>query len=325
MGGDHAPGEIVRGALDAAQLLHGRLLLVGDPDLIVMHLPARRPANLEIVAASEAVGMHEKPLEAYRTKKDSSLRIGANLVKDGLAQAFVSAGNTGAAAATCQLTWRTMPGIHRPAIASAIPNRDGQFLLLDAGASPDVDPEDMLDFALMGRAYAQRVLGKPNPGVHLLNIGEEEGKGNQFAKEAYQHLSGHSWFRGNIESKDMFAKPCDVVVCEAFVGNAVLKTAEGVAELMISLLSERLPKSRLARLPYFPLKSLIKPFQERLDWGAVGGSPLLGLNGLCIIAHGRSHARAIKNAVLLAQRAIEANLVEAIRDSVQEEMAQHHA
>ena len=186
MGGDHAPREIVHGALAAAPHLHGKLMLVGDPAQIEACLPQARPANIEIVAASQAVGMDESPLDAYRSKKDSSLRVAANLVKEGLASAMVSAGNTGAATATAQLTWRQMQGIHRPAIASTLPQRDGQFLLLDAGASPDVDPEHMLEFALMGRAYAERVMGKQDPGVHLLNIGEEPGKGNAF--EGYFEL-----------------------------------------------------------------------------------------------------------------------------------------
>ena len=269
--------------------------------------------------------MHETPTEALRKKRDSSMWIGAQLVKEGIARAFVSAGNTGAATAASVLSWRQIPGLHRPAIASEIPNYFGKFLLLDAGASPDVDPGHLVEFALMGRAYASRIMGKPNPTVHLLNIGEEEGKGNKFAKEAYRLLAAHPWFAGNIEGKDMFHTDCDVVVCDAFVGNVVLKTSEGVAELILKMLRDGLPSNKLAQIPYLPLKKLVAPMRKRMDYAETGGSPLLGLNGICIIAHGRSNARAIQNALLLAEKAVDEQLVETIAASVQSELRAEHA
>ncbi len=323
MGGDEAPHEIVKGALEAALLTDAHIQLVGDVDQLTPHM-ARMHPNVVIVHASEAVGMDEKPLDAYRKKKDSSLRVAANMVRDGLSDVMVSAGNTGAATATCQLTWRQFPGIHRPAIASVMPHKDGQFLLLDAGASPDVDPEHLLEFALMGRAYAQKVQGKANPSVYLLNIGEEEGKGNAFAKQTYKLLAGHPWFKGNIEGKDIFQKPCDVVVCDAFVGNIVLKTSEGVAELIIKLIREGVPQHPLARLPYLPMRKILSPLRRRMDWAEVGGSPLLGLNGLCIIGHGRSDARAIKNAILLAQKTVQCGLLGAIKEGICQETGVRH-
>jgi phosphate acyltransferase len=319
MGGDHAPREIIKGALQAAPDLDLKLYLVGDPNSIKEHLPNGLPSGMEIVPASQLVGMEEKPVDAYR-KKDSSIRVGVELVKEGRAEAFISAGNTGACVATCQLSWRQMPGIQRPCIASDMPHKDGRFLILDTGASPDADPEHLVQFALMGRAYAQKVMGKPHPRVHLLNIGEEEGKGNALAKQAFTLLKRFDWFNGNIEGKDMWSHPCDVVVCDAFVGNVVLKTSEGLADLIIKLIREQVPKNPIQALPYLPLKKVITPLKKRTDWAEIGGSPLLGLNGTCIISHGRSDARAIKNAILLAQRAVKGRLEQTIRDSVSKEL-----
>jgi glycerol-3-phosphate acyltransferase PlsX len=318
MGGDHAPDAVVTGAIEAAPLLHCDVLLVGDPAKISPLLPSPCPANLQVHPASQCVEMHEKPMDALRKKKDSSLVVAVDLVKQGVASCMVSAGNTGAATAASLLSWRQMHGFHRPAIASEIPSYKDNFLLLDAGASPDVDPEHLLEFALMGRAYAQLIMGKKNPTVHLLNIGEEPGKGNAFAKNAYKILSEHAWFAGNIEGKDMFNGSIDVVVCDAFVGNIVLKTSEGVAELILKMVREQVPKGKIARLPYMPLRKVFAPLQARMDYAEVGGSPLLGLNGLCIICHGRSNAKAIRNALLLAQKALDQHLIERIEFSLKE-------
>lgn len=320
MGGDHAPGNIVEGALLAAPDLRCKLYLVGDTARIKPLLPANLPANIELRHATQQVEMDDKPLDAYRKKKDSSLMIACKLVKDGEAQAMVSAGNTGAASATSLLVWRQLEGIHRPAIASTMPNRHGGFLLLDSGASPDVDPEHLVEFAVMGRAYAQQIMGRKNPRVHLLNIGEEEGKGNAFAKEVYRQMSQHAWFAGNIEGKGMYAQPCDVVVCDAFVGNIVLKTSEGLAELIVDTIREGIPANKVKRSLYWPVKKVMRPLMKSMDYAEVGGSPLLGLNGLCMICHGRSNPKAIKNALLLTQRALENELVQTIRNAVREDL-----
>jgi glycerol-3-phosphate acyltransferase PlsX len=316
MGGDYAPREIVLGAIAAAPLVHHQITLVGDPAAIGEYLPKPCPTNVSIHPATEVIGMDEKPLDALRKKKDSSLVVAANLVKEGQASAMISAGNTGAASAASLLSWRQVPGIHRPAIASPFPNRHGGFILLDAGASPDVDPEHLVEFAFMGRSYVSQVMGRPNPRVHLLNIGEEEGKGNAFAKQAYNLLAKHDWFCGNIEGKDLFFQPCDVVVCDAFVGNIVLKTSEGVAEYILATIREQVPKGGITKLLYAPLKKILAPLRKKLDYAEYGGSPLLGLNGLCVICHGRSHAKAIKNALLLAQTAVDNELVATIASSV---------
>lgn len=316
MGGDKAPEEIVAGALQAAPLLRCPLYLVGDLARLKPLLPATLPGNIHLHHASQEVLMEEKPLDAYRKKKDSSLRVACNLVKDGHAKAMVSAGNTGAASATSLLTWRQLPGVHRPAILSPMPNRYGGFALLDTGASPDVDPEHLVEFAIMGRAYAQRIMGRKDPKVHLLNIGEEPGKGNAFAKRCYELLSRHAWFAGNIEGKGMYNDECDVVVCDAFVGNIALKTSEGLAELIIDTIRDQVPSNPLMKSMYWPVKKVTAPLRQKMDYAETGGSPLLGLRGLCIICHGRSNAKAIKNALLMAQRAIENELVDTIGKAV---------
>ncbi|HSI72873.1 MAG TPA: phosphate acyltransferase PlsX [Fimbriimonas sp.] len=320
MGGDHAPGEIIVGALQAAPLLHRDLILVGPPEEIKKHLPAGSPKNVRIKPASQWVEMHEKPLDAYKKKKDSSIMVGVRLVKEGEAQAFVSAGNTGACTATAHLVWRQLAGLHRPAIASPMPNKHGGFVILDTGASPDVDPEHLVEFALMGRAYAQQIMGRPNPRVHLLNIGEEEGKGNAFVKEVYKLMKEHPWFEGNIEGKDVYMHPCDVVVCDAFVGNVFLKTSEGIAELIVSTIRDGVPKEPWKKWMYAPLRGLMAPLRKQMDYAETGGSPLLGLNGLCTICHGRSNAKAIKNALLMTQKGIENRLVDTLRESVVQEL-----
>lgn len=324
MGGDNAPDEIVLGAIQAAPLVQGNIILVGQRDVVQKSLSKQIsgsiPTNVLAYHASQVIEMGEKPLDAYRKKKDSSMLVGCRLVKEGKAKAFVSAGSTGAASATSLLTWRQVHGIHRPAIGSQLPNMHGGFLMLDSGASPDVDPEHLVEFAIIGRAYAERVMGRKNPKVHLINIGEEEGKGNAFAKQAHKLLAQHEWFAGNIEGKDMFNSPCDVVVCEAFVGNTVLKTAEGVAEMFAKMIKAGVPTNKLMQTMYWPLKKVMKPIRKHMDYAEVGGSPLLGLNGTCIIAHGRSNAKAMKNAILMADKAVRTELVEHIREAVDREL-----
>lgn len=320
MGGDKAPEEIIAGAMLAAPSLKGTLFIVGDKSRMAPFLPAQLPRNVVIRHASQVVEMDEKPLDAYKKKKDSSLIVAAKLVKEGEAEAMVSAGNTGAATATSLLIWRQIEGIHRPAIASILPGRFGGSVVLDTGASPDIDPEQLVEFAILGRAYAEKVMGRTNPTVHLLNIGEEEGKGNAFVKQAYTLLSKHPWFAGNIEGKGIYNERCDVVVCDAFVGNVMLKTSEGLGEWIVDTLREGIPKNPMMRSMYWPVKRVTAPLRKHLDYAEVGGSPLLGLNGLCTICHGRSNAKAIKNALLVTERALENRLLDTIRTAVSREL-----
>lgn len=316
MGGDHAPEAIVEGAMLAAPLLNRKLYLVGRAESFSRFLPATVPPNIEIVEAEDCVQMDEKPTHAYRVKKNSSLMISAKLVHEGKAEAMVSAGNTGAASTFALLTWRQIPGFHRPAIATRLPNRFDGFVLLDSGASPDVDPEHLVEFALMGRAYAKSVMGRPEPRVHLLNIGEEAGKGNAFTKQVFGLLSKYDWFAGNIEPNHMFRERCDVVVCDAFVGNTVLKTGEGVAEMIGEMIRQAVPSNPLLKSAFWPVKFVGDRLKKRIDYAEAGGAPLLGLNGLCVICHGRSNSKAIKNALLMAQTAVENRLVASIRATI---------
>ena len=320
MGGDYAPEPIVNGALLAAAQINGEICLVGREDEIAKFVTGALPKNVTIRHASEVVGMDDKPTEALRKKKDSSIAVAVGMVKSGEAQAFVSAGNTGAVTAASLLGWRPIEGVHRPAIACPFPNKHGRFLLLDGGASPDVDPVNLVEFGIMGLAFAEKVMGKKSPKVHLLNIGEEPGKGNAFAKEAFDHLSKFDWFAGNIEGKDMFRKPVDVVVCDAFVGNIVLKACEGVGEFILDEIRAAVPGWPMKAL-FAPMKLALSPLKSKVDYAEYGGSPLLGLNGLTVIAHGRSNARAMENAILNAAKAAEAQVVETIRDRVRTALA----
>ncbi len=321
MGGDHAPAEIVAGALEAAPLLKGEIVLVGR-EAEIRACAAQLPANVSLRHAEAVVGMDEKPMEAFRRRKGSSIHACVDMVQSGEAQAMVSAGNTGACAGFTQLVWKMIDGIHRPAIAAFLPTRTGRMILLDAGASPDVDPAHLLDFALMGKAYAEAVMGVRDARVHLVNIGEEPGKGNAFSQAAYREMEGRDWFAGNIEGKDLFHGGCHIAVCDAFVGNVVLKTAEGVAEFIMDEIRSALPTGP-ARLLMFPLKGALRPLKKKTDYAEYGGSPLLGLNGICIIGHGRSSAKAIKNALLQAAKAVESDLVGAIRRSAAADAASH--
>lgn len=318
MGGDYAPEPIVMGAIAAASQIDGEIILVGDKAQIEKFAPTL-PKNVRIHHASEVITMEDKPIEAIRRKKDSSMVVCADLVKKGEAEAMVSAGNTGAATAASLLAWRQIKGVHRPAIAQVFPKKTGNFLLLDAGASPDVDPEHLLEFALMGLAYAEKVMGKKNPKAYLLNIGEEPTKGNAFAQKAYSLLQHHAWFGGNVEGKDIFKREdVDVVVCDAFVGNILLKVSEGIGEFIIDQIKDAVPNWP-AKALFAPMKYAMKPLKQKVDYAEYGGSPLLGLNGICIISHGRSNQRAMEVAILNAAKNVQANLVQTIKSSMEKE------
>ncbi len=304
MGGDNAPIEIVKGAIEVASQLEGEILLVGDPNAISHVQTGPLPNNVKIVESTQIVEMHESPVDALRKKKDSSLVIAANLVKTGDADAFISAGNTGACAAAAHLFWKCLPNVSRPAIATLLPSREGNFVLLDSGATVDADARNMVDFALMGSAYAETMMGIKTPRIGLLNIGEEETKGNALTKASHKAIAASiPNFIGNVESKEIFDGVADVVVCDAFVGNVLLKAAEGIGELLIDMVRDAFPKNSLLRsLTKLMMKEGLLKIQKKTDYAEYGGAPLLGVNGLCIICHGRSSAKAIRNAILAAQR-----------------------
>lgn len=314
MGGDHAPEPVVHGAIEASALTDAEILLVGDPDKIGA-VSRALPPTVRVVESRQVIAMDDKPVEAIKKQRDASMVVCARMVKEGQADALVTAGNTGAATAVSLLTWGRVKGVARPAIATFMPCRNGKFLFLDCGASPDVEPAQLVEFALMGRAWAQKVAGRSNPRVQLLNIGEEPGKGNAFAKEAYEMLSPYGWFAGNLEGKDMFKAPADVVVCEGFVGNMVLKSCEGVGEFILEEIKAAVPKGP-GRLLFWPLKKALAPLRQKVDYAEYGGSPLLGVNGVCVIGHGRSNAKAVRNAILNAVKASREGLVASIAESV---------
>ncbi|MCL5291089.1 MAG: phosphate acyltransferase PlsX [Actinobacteria bacterium] len=322
MGGDFAPGEIVRGACEAAEARQGvDILLVGREENIKRYLPKEaKPDNLKLIGADEIVGMEEEPAKAVRSKKNSSLMVGCRLVKEGVADGFVSAGNTGAIMAAALFVIGRAEGIDRPAIGAVIPAHDRQMLLLDAGANADVKPENLVQFAKMGVAFVSRVLDVENPKVGLISIGEEPGKGNALVKAAFTLLDGSGLnFAGNIEGRDVPYGRVDVAVCDGFVGNVILKTLEGTSEEVLDRFRDVVKESVQSRLGSLLLLPAIRRFRRDIDPEEHGGALLLGVDGVCIIAHGRSSARAIKNAIFRAIRSVESKIVEGIVKSLKGE------
>lgn len=322
MGGDHAPGEIVKGALEAVREFRQEVILVGDEELIRREITGGLPDLVDIVHAPEVISMRESPAGAVRRKKNSSIVRAVQLVKDGAAGAAVSAGNTGAAMAAGVLFLGLIPGIDRPAIATLLPSRKGKTLLIDSGANVDCRPAHLFQFALMGHLYLEEILGVKRPKVGLLSIGEEETKGNELTHATYRLLQHPPLnFIGNVEGRDIYEGTADIVVCDGFTGNIVLKAGEGMVTALLDMLKEEIRKSVPAKIGMTMLLPALKRFWRKLDYAEYGGAPLLGVNGTVIICHGRSPARAIRNAIRLGRESAESNLVQAIKKSVQQ--AQH--
>ncbi len=320
MGGDYAPGEIVEGAVMAARELDCRVVLVGMRDVVQRELDRLGAGSLpiEIVHASEAVEMDESPSAAYRKKKDSSIMVGAELLKSGGADAFVSAGNTGAVMATALLKLRPMPGISRTPIAVMLPTSKGWSVLLDAGANVDCKPRNLLEFGIMGSIYSSFLTGKAAPVVATLSIGEEEGKGNEVLREASALLKKSSInFTGNIEAKEVFRGNADVIVCDGFVGNIALKVGESLAEMTSKALRGVFETNLRSRLAYLLVRPYLDAFKKRVDHSETGGAPLLGVNGTVIISHGSSRAKSIKNAVLQALNFTKSDVNSKIRQGLE--------
>ncbi|MDK2927131.1 MAG: phosphate acyltransferase [Bacillota bacterium] len=312
MGGDFAPLEVVRGAVAAARAGEAEILLVGEPGAIeAVGAEAGLPCpGVEVVAARERVAMGEHPAEALRHKKDSSLAVGARLVKEGRAGALVSAGNTGAAMAFSLFTLGRLPGVERPAIAAPFPTTRGFAVLIDAGANVEVKPHYLLQFAQMGSLYAASVLKRAHPRVGLLNVGAESGKGTPVLQEACRLLTASGLnFIGNIEGRDVPLGAADVIVCDGFSGNVLLKFAEGLAEGLFSLLKQELLAGFSTRAGAYLARPALKRLKAKMDYAEYGGAPLLGLKGLTIISHGSSDARAIHNAIRAARESLEQDVV----------------
>ena len=309
MGGDHAPTANLDGAKLAIQSLPDiqRLYLVGDEHTIRAQLDdiLIDREKIEIVHASQTVEMHESPAKAIRRKKNSSISIATDLVKDGTCQALVSAGNTGAAVAAATIKLRNLPGVERAGIASPIPNEHGQCNIVDAGANPDAKPIHLLQYAIMGTVYSKHVLGKTSPRVGLMSVGTEDDKGTELTREVFAMLKESSLnFIGNIEGHDLFEKEIDVVVCDGFTGNVMLKSCEATASIMTKWIKQEIIKSPLRKIGAALIKPAFKAAMNRGSYEEYGGSPLLGINGTCIIAHGGSSALAIKNALRVAAETV---------------------
>lgn len=318
MGGDHAPQATVRGAVEAC-LQHGlEVFLVGPQQLLKKELARYgTPKGIHVVDAPEVVGMDDPPTAPVRGKRESSMAVALRLVRDGLAGAFVTAGNTGAAMVAAKLILGTLAGVERPALAAPVPNVQSHTLLLDAGANVDCKPRHLLDFAIMGHAYSQLVFGVANPRVGLLSNGEEQGKGDRVTVAAYELLAeAKVGFVGNVEGRDIFAGSVDVVACDGFVGNVVLKTAEGLGEMVVTLLRQEAKRMPLSAVGFLLAKGAFSAFKKRVDYAEYGGAPLLGVRGAVLIGHGRSNPKAIRNALRFAQRYGASGVVGAIEERI---------
>ena len=323
MGGDEAPGSIIDGALVAARHLQIGLLLVGDRDSIEREL-SRHPAvawlEIDIVDTRDRIEMAEPAAAALRRKPRASIRVAAESVRDGRAAALFSAGHTGATVLAAHAAFGRLPGVDRPALATIIPTRARPAVLLDCGASVECRPHHLVQFAIMGAAYARVALGCDHPRVGLLSVGEEECKGNELTRDAHQLLkSAPVQFVGNVEGRDVYAGHADVIVCDGFTGNVTLKISEGLVDTVETLLHEELSATFGTRVGYLLSRQAYRRFRKRLDYSEYGGAPLVGLNGVCIVGHGRSSAKAVRNAVAMAARVVGDGLV----DKLAREVASH--
>jgi glycerol-3-phosphate acyltransferase PlsX len=323
MGGDHGPSVVVEGAVAAQREFGTAIVLVGDQAAIAAEFDRLGTARdvLEVRHASQVVGMAESPSQALRRKRDSSLRVSAELVRDGLASAFVSAGNTGAAMAISMFTIGVLRGVDRPAIAAVLPNLRGYTVLLDVGANVNPKPWHLFQFAIMGHVYARDILGIDVPRVGLLSVGEEEGKGNDLTREVYDDLKDSSLnFVGNVEGRDIYNGTCDVVVTDGFTGNVCLKISESLAEMLGAMIKEELTRDLRSRVGAALALPAFHRFKKRVDYTEMGGAPLLGIDGAAIICHGSSPVKAIKNAIRVAAEWAKAGLNQHIRAALDAEL-----
>ncbi|MBT3286371.1 MAG: phosphate acyltransferase PlsX [Victivallales bacterium] len=326
MGGDHAPRAIVEGvgqALDGSLPWITKILLVGDEGRLqqeLVQVGLAGDSRIELVHADQVVDMHESPASAVRSKRRSSISVSVDLAKQGKVDAVVSAGHTGAAVAATVLKLRTLPGIERPAIATLMPSPAGQFLILDVGSNVECKPSHLLQYAIMGDVYERAIRGKSSPRIGLISVGGETGKGNDLTKETFKLLEGtpHLNFVGNIEGHDLFTGKVDVVLCDGFVGNVVLKTCEGLAKAIGGLLKQSLKKTPVRMLGALLSQGAFRELKELCDYAESGGAPLLGVDGVCIIGHGSSSPKAVRNAIRVAGEFVEHQVNKHIVERVQE-------
>jgi phosphate acyltransferase len=325
MGGDFGPPNIVGGAVMALKEYSHieKLFLVGDTPRIETELKKHgcNDRRIEIVHATQVVEMSDGAVDAVKRKKDSSVSRAVDLVKKGDASAIVSAGHTGAAVAATTIKLRTLPGVDRPGIAAVMPSETNIFVLIDAGANSDPRPDHLVQYAIMGSVYSRHVLGYPKPSVGLMSIGDEDMKGSDLTKEVFKMLkqSGLN-FRGNIEGHDLFADPVEVVVCDGFVGNVILKTCESIGDAIFKWLKHELMKSKTRMAGAYLARNAFLTIKKKVNYEEYGGMPLLGVNGICIIAHGASTPLAIKNALRVAAESIE----QQVNPHIVEEVRRYH-
>lgn len=321
MGGDHAPQVNVDAAVAAAREFEIPSLLVGRASRLAKLLAESgyRGSDIEIVDAPEVVTMDDPATAAVRGKRNSSIRVAANCVRDGRAQGLVSAGHTGAAMVSAKMVVGTIEGVDRPALAAVIPNLSGHCLLLDVGANPDAKTQHFKEFAVMGSLYAQLAFGRESPSIGLMSIGEEDTKGTDRTKEAFKVLKETGLnFIGNVEGRDVFDGKVDVIVTDGFTGNVILKVSEALGEMVEKLLREEIKKTLQASVGFLLSRSAFRSFKQRLDYSEYGGAPLLGVKGCVIICHGRSSAKAIKNAIRFAAEFSRQRVAEKIQASIAE-------
>lgn len=321
MGGDHSPGAIVEGAALAVREFGLSVILVGIADRVQEELEKQKDwknLSIEIEHADEVVTMEDSPSKVLRAKRKSSMKVGLELVKSGQGAAFVSAGNTGAVLAYSTIILRPLKGVDRPAIAVQLPTLKGSSILLDAGANVDCKTNQLFQFGIMGHVFAKYILGKENPEVGLLSIGAEEMKGNETTKEAFKLLKkSHINFTGNIEGKEIYQGHADVIVCDGFTGNVALKISESLADMIGENLKKVFNSGISTKIGYLLLKQKLTEFKKSVDYSEQGGAPLLGINGVCIIAHGGSNSKAIKNAIYRAYELIEKKINEHISEDIE--------
>jgi glycerol-3-phosphate acyltransferase PlsX len=320
MGGDHAPSAIVDGAVAAARHLDVQIVLAGAHGAIedaLSHHPDWRDLGLAIVDAPDVIAMSDTPAAALRRKPRASIRVAADLVTRREAAALFSAGHTGATVMASHAAFGMIPGVDRPALATTIPTRQRPAILLDAGANVECRPQHLLQFAVMGGVYARIALGAERPRIGLLSIGEEETKGNELTREAHQLLKAAPInFIGNVEGREIYSGVADVVVCDGFTGNVVLKTSEGLVDTVEALLGDELQGTFSSQVGYLLSRRAFRRFRRRVDYSEYGGAPLLGVAGLAIVGHGRSSAKAVRNAIAMAHRFATSDFIERVEREI---------
>jgi glycerol-3-phosphate acyltransferase PlsX len=325
MGGDYAPAVNIEGAIETVSNSEDLdIILVGDEPTLTRELDSKHypPNRISVKHASQIVKMNESTTAAIRKKRDSSIRRGVELVKNGEADAFVSAGHSGVVMATALMVLGTSSVVDRPAIAAIMPTLKAPFVLIDAGANLHCKPQNLLQFALMGSIYCEAILGRTEPRVALISTGEEDSKGNELIKEAFKLLKeGDINFIGNVDGKDIFTGDADVIVCDGFTGNVVLKTSEGLADALIRMLKREVANLTAGRIGYLLLKPALRNFKKKTDYDEYGGAPLLGINGTCIISHGRSTAKAIRNAIKVASDFADKKVYEIISSAIEKNLS----